>query len=74
LDAYKDVLQSGDRMVADEAQLKQTDMIVETMIRSNLYTKRLKRGSSEYQLVRKDGVAVRTHERAVLSTHSHLLG
>lgn len=74
LHAYKDVLQSGDRMAADEAQLKQTDMLVETMIRANLFTKRLKRGSSEFQLVRKDGVAVRTHERAVLSTHSHLLG
>ena len=74
LDAYKDVLQSDGRMVADEAQLKQTDMLVETMVRSNLYAKRPKRGSSEFQLVRKDGVAIRTHERAVLSTHSHLLG
>lgn len=74
LDAYKNVLHSESRLITDEAQLTQNDMIVECMIKSTLFTKRRKRGSSELQVVRKDGGTVRSHERAALLTHSHLLG
>jgi hypothetical protein len=74
VDAYNDVLQSGSRSMIPEFQLKQADMTMETMIRSNMFTRRRKRGSSELHIVRKDGAAVRSHERALTSTHSHLLG
>ena len=74
LDAYNDVLQSGSRLMTDEVQLKQSDITMETMIRSNMFTRRRKRSSSELHIVRKDGAAVRSHERALTSTHSHLLG
>lgn len=72
LDSCKDSLMAVCKSASHYAKLKHSDMIAEDMIESKLFTKKRKKFCSESKIVRKDGASVRVHERAVLSTHSHL--